>query len=192
MVDHSLLKSGNKVLVENQPYLIIDTDFVNPGKGQAFTKIKIKNLLNKIIIEKIQSFCLYQERCVKEVKNKLFSLKVSSKSTNDIIEYLIDNDYLNEERYTKMFIQGKLRIKKWGRIKLKYELRLKAVDIKIINKHINQIKEEDYIKYFNEFSTNKINFLKGSRDQKKRSFINYFTYRGWENSLIYEKLKDIS
>ena len=44
MVDHSLLKSGNKVLVENQPYLIIDTDFVNPGKGQAFTKIKIKNL----------------------------------------------------------------------------------------------------------------------------------------------------
>ena len=52
MVDHSLLKSGNKVLVENQPYLIIDTDFVNPGKGQAFTKIKIKNLLNKKTVEK--------------------------------------------------------------------------------------------------------------------------------------------
>ena len=52
MVDHSLLKSGNKVLVDKQPYLIIDTDFVNPGKGQAFTKIKIKNLLNKKIIEK--------------------------------------------------------------------------------------------------------------------------------------------
>ena len=108
---------------------------------------------DKIIIEKIQSYCLYQERCIKEVKNKLFSLKVSSKSANDIIEYLIDNDYLNEERYTKMFIQGKLRIKKWGRIKLKYELRLKGIDIKIINKHINQIDEEEYIKYFNEFST---------------------------------------
>ena len=45
-----------------------------------------------------------------------------------------------------MFIQGKLRIKKWGRIKLKYELRLKGIDIKIINKHINQIDEEEYIK----------------------------------------------
>ena len=52
MVDHSLLKNGNKVLVDKQPSLIIDTDFVNPGKGQAFTKIKIKNLLNKKIIEK--------------------------------------------------------------------------------------------------------------------------------------------
>ena len=61
-----------------------------------------------------------------------------------------------------------------------------------MHEHINQINEEDYIKYFNEFSTNKINFLKGSMDQKKRSFINYFTYRGWENSLIYERLKDIS
>ncbi len=146
----------------------------------------------KIIIEKIQSYCLYQDRCIKEVKNKLYSFKVSSQLVENIIEYLIDNDYLNEERYTKMFIQGKLRIKKWGRIKLKYELRSKGIDIKIINEHINQINEEDYIEYFNEFSTNKIKFLKGSNDQKKRSFINYFTYRGWENNLIYEKLKDLN
>ncbi|MAW68103.1 MAG: regulatory protein RecX [Flavobacteriaceae bacterium] len=146
----------------------------------------------KIIIEKIQSYCLYQDRCIKEVKNKLYSFKVSSQLVENIVEYLIDNDYLNEERYTKMFIQGKLRIKKWGRIKLKYELKSKGIDIKIINEHINQINEEDYIEYFNEFSTNKIKFLKGTLDQKKRSFINYFTYRGWENDLIYQKLRDIN
>ena len=146
----------------------------------------------KIIIEKIQSYCLYQERCIREVKNKLFSYKVSSKLTENIVEYLIDNDYLNEERYTKMFVQGKLRIKKWGRIKLKYELKLKGVDINIIEDKINNINEEEYINYFNEFSTNKIKFLKGSKEQKKRSFINYFTYRGWENNLIYQKLRDIS
>ena len=147
---------------------------------------------DKIMIEKIQSYCLYQDRCVKEVKNKLYSFKVSSQLVENIVEYLIDNDYLNEERYTKMFIQGKLRIKKWGRIKLKYELRSKGIDIKTINEYINQINEEDYINYFNEFSTSKIKFLKGTKDQKKRSFINYFTYRGWENNLIYQKLRDIS
>ena len=147
---------------------------------------------DKVIIEKIQSYCLYQDRCVMEVKNKLYSFKVSSQLVENIVEYLIDNDYLNEERYTKMFIQGKLRIKKWGRIKLKYELRSKGIDIKTINEHINQINEEDYMNYFNEFSTSKIKFLKGTKDQKKRSFINYFTYRGWENNLIYQKLRDIS
>ena len=146
----------------------------------------------KIIIEKIQSYCLYQDRCIKEVKNKLYSFKVSSQLVENIVEYLIDNDYLNEERYTKMFIQGKLRIKKWGRIKLKYELKSKGIDIKIINEHINQINEEDYIEYLNEFSTNKSKIFKGTFDQKKRSFINYFPYSGWENDLIYQKLRDIN
>lgn len=146
----------------------------------------------KIIVEKIQSYCLYQERCVKEVKNKLFSFKVNSKLAENIIQTLIDNDYLNEERFSEMFVRGKLRIKKWGRIKLKHELRSKGIDIDIIENKINKINEKEYIEYFNQFSTNKIKFLKGSKDQKKRSFINYFTYRGWENSLIYEKLKDIS
>ena len=48
----SLLKNGNKVLIDNQPYLILENEFVNPGKGQAFTRIKIKNLLNSKVLEK--------------------------------------------------------------------------------------------------------------------------------------------
>ena len=146
----------------------------------------------KAIVEKIQSYCLYQERCVKEVKNKLFSINVSSKLVNNIIQHLLNNDYLNEERFSEMFIQGKLRIKKWGRIKLKYELKSKGIDSNIINDKINKIKEEEYLNYFNQFSTNKIKLLKGTNHQKKTSFINYFTYRGWENRLIYAKLKDIN
>ena len=146
----------------------------------------------KYILEKIQSYCHFQERCIKEVRNKLFSLKATNKTVDKILQSLIDNDYLNEDRYASMFIQGKLRIKKWGRIKLKYELRLKGLDINIIDYNIKKIKEEEYIWYFNEFSTNKIKLLKGTKDQKKRSFINYFTYRGWENSLIYQKLNEIN
>ena len=146
----------------------------------------------KYLLEKIQSYCHYQERCIKEVRNKLFSLKATNKTVDKILQSLIDNDYLNEDRYARMFIQGKLRIKKWGRIKLKYELRLKGLDINIIDDNINKIKDEEYIRYFNEFSTNKIKFLKGTEEQKKRSFINYFTYRGWENSLIYQKLNEIN
>ena len=76
----------------------------------------------KYILEKIQSYCHYQERCIKEVRNKLFSLKATNQTVDKILQSLIDNDYLNEDRYARMFIQGKLRIKKWGRIKLKLSL----------------------------------------------------------------------
>ena len=146
----------------------------------------------QLALEKIQSYCLYQERCLQEVKNKLLSLKINVNSAEKIIKSLKENDYLNEDRYVKLFIQGKLRIKKWGKIKLKNELRIRSIDKNIIEKYINGISETDYLSYFNDFSRTKIERLKGTQDQKKRSFINYFTYRGWENTLIYEKLKDIN
>ena len=135
---------------------------------------------------------MYQERCIQEVKKKLTRLQVIPKSKSKIINHLIDDDYLNEVRFTKSFIQGKLRIKKWGRIKLNYELKMRGVKKFIIDEEINKISKEDYYDYFNEFSNNKIKTLKGSKEQKKRSFINYFTYRGWENNLIYEKLDEIN
>jgi len=53
MADNSsLLRNGNKILVDNEPYLILENSFVNPGKGQAFTKVKIRNLLNNKVLEK--------------------------------------------------------------------------------------------------------------------------------------------
>ena len=146
----------------------------------------------KLILEKMRSYCMYQERCIQEVKKKLTRLQVVPKSKSKIINHLIDDDYLNEVRFTKSFIQGKLRIKKWGRIKLNYELKIRGVKKLIIDEEINKISKEDYYDYFNEFSNNKIKTLKGSKEQKKRSFINYFTYRGWENNLIYEKLNEIN
>ena len=146
----------------------------------------------KLILEKMRSYCMYQERCIQEVKKKLTRLQVVPKTKSKIINHLIDDDYLNEVRFTKSFIQGKLRIKKWGRIKLNYELKIRGVKKFIIDKEINKIAKEDYYDYFNEFSNNKIKTLKGSKEQKKRSFINYFTYRGWENNLIYEKLNEIN
>ena len=140
----------------------------------------------------MRSYCMYQERCIQEVKKKLIRLQVTPKTKSKVINHLIDNDYLNEVRFTKSFIQGKLRIKKWGKIKLNYELRIRGVKKFIIDEEINKISKDDYNDYFNEFSNNKIKILKGSKDQKKRSFINYFTYRGWENNLIYEKLNEIN
>lgn len=135
---------------------------------------------------------MYQDRCIQEVKKKLTRLQVDPKTKSKIINHLIDDDYLNEVRFTKSFIQGKLRIKKWGRIKLNYELKKRGVTKFIIDQEINKISKEDYCQYFNEFSNNKIKTLKGSKEQKKRSFVNFFTYRGWEINLIYEKLYEIN
>jgi len=145
---------------------------------------------NPEILKKIEYYCSYQERCKKEVIEKLFRLNLDQSELDDVINYLIKNDYINEERFALAFTKGKFRIKKWGKIKIILELKKRAIDINLINKAINQITDSDYIRIFNKLSLKKYKSLTGSKDSKKRKFVNFFSYRGWEYDLIIRKLND--
>jgi len=103
---------------------------------------------------------------------------------------LIKNDYINEERFALAFAQGKFRIKKWGKIKIILELKKRAINVNLIKRAINQIKDSDYIGTFDELSLKKYKSLTGSKDSKKRKFINFFSYRGWEYDLIIRRVND--
>jgi len=131
---------------------------------------------NPEILNKIENYCSYQERCKKEVIKKLFTLNLDQSELDDIINYLIKNDYINEERFALAFTQGKFRIKKWGKIKIILELKKRAIDINLINKAINQITDSDYIGIFDKLSLKKYKSLTGSKDSKKRKFINFLSY----------------
>ena len=74
------------------------------------------------ILAKVQSYCSYQERCQQEVRDKLYQWKLSDEKAELIIKQLIEDDFINDERFAINFARGKFRIKKWGRIKIKSEL----------------------------------------------------------------------
>tara|TARA_B100000959_G_scaffold57168_1_gene59726 strand:- start:1232 stop:1720 length:489 start_codon:yes stop_codon:yes gene_type:complete len=145
---------------------------------------------NPEILKKIENYCSYQERCIQDVIKKLFTLNLDQSELDDVINYLIKNDYINEERFALAFTQGKFRIKKWGKIKIILELKKRAIDINLINKAINQITDLDYTETFDELSLKKYKLLTGSKDSKKRKFINFLSYRGWEYDLIIRKVND--
>jgi regulatory protein len=78
-------------------------------------------------LEKIKHYCAYQERCHSEVKEKLFGYGLTKNEADDILLFLIENNYLNEQRYAEQFAGGHFRSKKWGRIKIRYALRQKQI-----------------------------------------------------------------
>ena len=129
---------------------------------------------NPEILKKIENYCSYQERCKKEIIEKLFTLNLDQSELDDIINYLIKNDYINEERFALAFTQGKFRIKKWGKIKIILELKKRAIDINLINKAINQITDSDYIGIFDKLSLKKYKSLTGSKDSKKENLLTSF------------------
>jgi regulatory protein len=136
-------------------------------------------------LQKIRHYCGYQERCHSEVKEKLWQLKVNRKEHDEIIASLIEDDYLNEERFAVQFAGGKYRVKQWGRVKIKYELKQKQVSEYSIKKALKQIDEKDYIKTLNKLAEKRYAALKAEQwMMRKKKTIDYLLQRGFEMELI--------
>ncbi len=94
-------------------------------------------------LPKIKQFCAYQERCHSEVKDKLYGYGLSKNDVEELLSKLVEDNFLNEERFAIAFAGGKFRIKQWGRIKIRYELRQKQVSDYCVKKALASIDDDD-------------------------------------------------
>jgi len=94
-----------------------------------------------IALEKAATYCAYQERCHQEVERKLVAWNIDPEIHDEILSDLIQQNFLNEERYAKAYVSGKVNIKKWGRYKIKLELKSRQVSEYSINKAFKAIEE---------------------------------------------------
>ncbi|MDA9356619.1 RecX family transcriptional regulator [Flavobacteriaceae bacterium] len=144
------------------------------------------------IVQKLQRYCVYQDRCHKDVVNKMKLMKTPYSLYDNILVELIKDDFLNEERFAFSFIRGKFRIKKWGKIKLKNELFQRNITLALINNALDQINDEDYNKTFDELALKKFSYLNEEKSiNSKKKFVSYLQYRGWENDLIFKKVNEL-
>ncbi|MBE2229164.1 MAG: RecX family transcriptional regulator [Chitinophagaceae bacterium] len=148
-----------------------------------------KQLTKEQALQKLKHYCAYQERCHSEVKEKLYSLGVWKKEHDELISTLIEENYLNEERYAIAFAGGKWRVKRWGRVKIKYELQQKQVSDYCIKKAMKQIEEDEYQRVLKELADEKYASLKADQYMiRYKKTLDYLTRRGFEPALIREAL----
>ena len=143
-------------------------------------------------IKKMESYCTYQERCHKDVRTKLKEMNMIPLAVNTIISHLINNDYLNEERFAKSFVSGKFTIKKWGKERITRELKARNVSEYNIKAALSTIAEEAYNKTFNELLEKRLSQLEETTLlKKKKKLADYLLYRGWEPEMVYGKIHEI-
>lgn len=143
----------------------------NEKKSYTFQEIK----------QKMVNYCVYQDRCHYEVEQKMRDFTLIQEGKDEILLYLMQENYLNEERFVRSYIRGKFYMKSWGRTKIKIHLKQKGISEKLISNCWNEIDEEDYentiIKIYKDYSSK----LSGLKEfQRKSKSIKYLLSKGFE------------
>ena len=146
----------------------------------------------KEAIQKIEFFCSYQERCHEEVVSKLRAMKMDSDEIDQIMVHLIAENFLNEERFACSFARGKHRVKHWGKIRIVNELKFRNISQTLINNALKEITTEEYLNTFHALAQRHWESIRENSTLKKRKkFCDYLLRRGFESSLIYDKVKEL-
>ena len=153
---------------------------------------KIKSYTLAQAQKKLEYYCAYQERCHKEVIAKLRTLGMIPSVIDKIISELIKANYLNETRFTQSFVRGKFIIKKWGKNRILQELKVRDISSFNIKLGMKEISDYNYQKTFYElFEKRRREVKQLTKTEQKKKIFSYMSYRGWENSKVYEALRDL-
>tara|TARA_Y100000766_G_C18773784_1_gene539627 strand:- start:471 stop:947 length:477 start_codon:yes stop_codon:yes gene_type:complete len=143
-------------------------------------------------IERLKYYCAIQDRCQWDVLQKMNKWNLQENTKNHILQILITEKYVDEERFSISFSRGKFKIKQWGRIKIRSELKQKEISDIYIEKGLAEIKENEYLNVLDKL-------LKKKQDKiteknhfiKKAKIANFLIQRGFESFLVWEKVKDL-
>jgi len=143
--------------------------------------------------KKLEHYCAYQERCHDEVIQKLKSYNMIPQAIDTIVVHLLDNNFLNEERFACSFARGKFRIKHWGKRRITNELKARNISKYNIDRALKEISTDEYYTTFHliadkqwEAST-EVNIMK-----RKKKVMDYLLRKGYESNIVQEKLSDLS
>ncbi|MFI5149050.1 MAG: regulatory protein RecX [Bacteroidia bacterium] len=143
----------------------------------------------KKALEKAAAWCAYQERCQQEVRNKLYEWGLWKEPVEQIISELISQGFIDEERFARTYAGGKFRIKKWGRQKIKNELKQRHISDYCIRKAMLEIDEDEYRKTLQKLlSTYGKKITSSNPFRKKYKQAQYAISRGFEQELIWALL----
>ena len=140
----------------------------------------------------MEGYCAYQERCQKEVHQKLHAMGMMPEARDQVVTHLIQENYLNEERFAQSFARGKFNIKKWGRNRIVTELKFRDISKHHIASALKEIDDGVYLVTLDTLAKKRVSQIKETQLQKRRKKLaDYLLYRGWESHLVYGKVNEL-
>ena len=144
------------------------------------------------LLHKAASYCSISEHCISEVQEKLTAWCVECDDKSTIIDRLIAEDFINENRFCIFYVKDKFRFNKWGKIKIAYALRQKGLSDKLINHALTTIDDGEYEEMLASILKTKLVGLKYEYEYEKQGkLFNFAQSRGFESQVISRVIKSI-
>ena len=154
--------------------------------------IKKKSFTVDEIKRKLEQYCVYQDRCHKEVEQKMKEFNLIPEAKELILLSLMQDNFLNEERFSKSFARGKFRIKNWGKQRIIRELKFKDISSYNIKTALKEIDEVEYLKTIYKITENRNEVISEPNHYKrKKKLIDFLMRKGFENELIFKTVNDV-
>lgn len=150
-----------------------------------------QNLDKSGVLNKLQQYCSSQDRCQSEVITKLQGFYLDRDEKEEIINQLIDDQFLDEDRFTATYVKSKFNQNHWGKIKIHHHLSFKNVGNRYIEKWIDSIDEEKYIATIQSLIESKNNSIKEKDPLKRQHKIaQYLNGKGYESDLVWKEISN--
>ena len=143
------------------------------------------------IKRKLENYCVYQDRCHKEVEQKMREYFLIPEAKEMILLSLMKDNFLNEERFAQSFARGKFRIKSWGKQRIVRELKFRDISTYNIKTALKEIKEDEYIATIYRITENRNAVISEPNQYKrKKKLVDYLMRKGFENELIFKVVEE--
>lgn len=145
-------------------------------------------------LQRLQRFCAFQDRCHLEVRRKLLDLGIYGIDLEEIICQLVEENFLNEERFARSFARGKFQIKSWGRVRIIQELKARQISTYCQRKALEEIDSNAYVEKLVQLLQMKmqISGITSLDYPEKQTLFQFALRKGYESELIREVLEDLS
>lgn len=145
-----------------------------------------------VALQKLRKYCAYQERCHQEVKTKVLSWNFPYRVAEQLVVQLIEEGFLNEERYAKAFVGGKFRQKGWGRLKIVNALKQKGISPYLIKSSLKEIGGDDYQTKLELLLKKKMPTLKAENEWvMKQKLARFALTKGYESEMVWAVINSI-
>ena len=144
-------------------------------------------------LEALQHYCAYQDRCHQEARAKLHELGYYGDPAEEVIADLIREKYLDEERFARSYARGKFKMKRWGRYRIRAELKKRDISAYCIKKAMTEIGDGEYYATLCQELERRDGVEKAGQHPylRRRKLADYMVKRGYESGLVWQAINDL-